>query len=230
MLIQEPQLQDILLPQNCMKDPVTTFIKAVIEPLSSLRRCGQVGSQDLIILVDSLDQAAAQCNRRDSRSISIVELVTQLMSAGPPWMRWLISLDSYNWRDTLSDTHCSVVDNLLTCCDLTAAPNTNGAADTDPSYMADCDRDVMEYVAYRLHMSNDLNANVGSVSSSPNTSLRHKFQQHVVKQSQGNFLYCKLVLDLVENGHLVLKSSNFKILPVDLHEVLLLTFNLKYPR
>ena len=56
-----------------------------------------------------------------------------------------------------------------------------------------------------------------------------KFCAHVQTLSRGCFLYCKLLLDLIERGHLVLKSSNYKILPVNLSEIFLLLFNLKFP-
>jgi hypothetical protein len=39
----------------------------------------------------------------------------------------------------------------------------------------------------------------------------------------------KLTLDLIERGHLVLKSSNYKVLPRTLSEVFQLEFNLKFP-
>ena len=44
----------------------------------------------------------------------------------------------------------------------------------------------------------------------------------------GNFLFAKLVLDLIERGHLVIKSSSFKVLPVSLAEVFQLECNLKF--
>ena len=47
--------------------------------------------------------------------------------------------------------------------------------------------------------------------------------------SRGCLLYCKILLDLIEQGHLVVKSSNYKILPINLSEIFLLQFNLKFP-
>ena len=44
----------------------------------------------------------------------------------------------------------------------------------------------------------------------------------------GNFLFANLVLDLIERGHLVIKSSSFKVLPVSLAEVFQLECNLKF--
>ena len=47
--------------------------------------------------------------------------------------------------------------------------------------------------------------------------------------ARGCFLYVKMVLDLLERGHLVIKSSSFNVLPLSLAEIFLLEFNLKFP-
>ena len=57
---------------------------------------------------------------------------------------------------------------------------------------------------------------------------QERFLQHLTQTSQGNFLFAKLVLDLIERGHLVIKSSSFKVLPVSLAEVFQLECNLKF--
>ena len=68
------------------------------------------------------------------------------------------------------------------------------------------------------------------------TSAKHsnenpqvEFQNYLVSAAKGCFLFLKLTLDLIERGHLVIKSSSFKILPQSLSEVFLLEFNLKFP-
>jgi len=43
--------------------------------------------------------------------------------------------------------------------------------------------------------------------------------QHLIKLARGNFLYLRLCLDLIDQGAIVLKSSGFKVIPVDLDEV-----------
>jgi hypothetical protein len=56
-----------------------------------------------------------------------------------------------------------------------------------------------------------------------------RFCSHVQAMCRSSFLFCKMLLDLIEQGALVLKSSNFKILPKSLAEIFLLQFNLKFP-
>ena len=56
-----------------------------------------------------------------------------------------------------------------------------------------------------------------------------RITQFLVQVARGCFLYVKMVLDLLERGHLVIKSSSFNVLPLSLAEIFLLEFNLKFP-
>lgn len=56
-----------------------------------------------------------------------------------------------------------------------------------------------------------------------------KLSSQLVGRSQGSYLYLKLVLDLLEKGHLVIKSSSYKVLPVSLTELYLLQSNIRFP-
>ena len=91
--------------------------------------------------------------------------------------------------------------------------------------------DLHEYVDYRITTSSSIAANISSAggrggpgtesasNGSPNLSASaaaqqqlSKFQQHLQTLSRGCLLFVKMVLDLIERGHLVLKSSNYKVL------------------
>lgn len=56
-----------------------------------------------------------------------------------------------------------------------------------------------------------------------------KLSSHLKALSQGSLLYLKLTFDLIERGYLVLKSSNYKVVPVSLAEVYLLQCNMRFP-
>ena len=84
------------------------------------------------------------------------------------------------------------------------------------------------YINHRISTSADIRNNI-SMNGSMELQAQVKFCAHLQTLSRGCFLYCKLLLDLIEKGHLVLKSSNYKILPVNLSEIFLLLFNLKFP-
>ena len=59
-------------------------------------------------------------------------------------------------------------------------------------------------------------------------SAQSKFRNHLQSLSRGCFLYLKLTLDLIEKGRIVLKSTSYKVLPINLSEVYLLLCNLKF--
>lgn len=55
-----------------------------------------------------------------------------------------------------------------------------------------------------------------------------KFVNFLSSLSQSSFLFVKLTLDLIEKGCLIVKSSNFKVLPKNIDELFRLYFNLKF--
>ena len=56
-----------------------------------------------------------------------------------------------------------------------------------------------------------------------------RLAQFLVAAAHGCFLYTKMTLDLIERGHLKIKSSSFNVLPLTLSEIFMLEFNLKFP-
>lgn len=89
------------------------------------------------------------------------------------------------------------------------------------------DRDLNAYVSHRIAISPSMQSNI-ELNSKVETTAQVRLSAHVASLSHGCFLYCKLLLDLIEHGPLVLKSSNYKILPVNLCEIFLLQFNMRF--
>ena len=56
-----------------------------------------------------------------------------------------------------------------------------------------------------------------------------RLSQFLVAAAHGCFLYTKMTLDLIERGHLKIKSASFNALPLTLSEIFMLEFNLKFP-
>ncbi|RXG68833.1 Protein TANC2 [Armadillidium vulgare] len=90
-------------------------------------------------------------------------------------------------------------------------------------------RDLADFVTFRCAHSPTIQSNItvpqGKLDGG---SCLHRFTQHVIELSKGSMLFLKLLLDLVERGHLVMKSGSFKVLPQNLNEIFLLLFNLKF--
>lgn len=103
----------------------------------------------------------------------------------------------------------------------------------------------MDYVVYRANTEPTVRANVTMAgiksesvysSGAPSSGSAHqpaaqiaRFASHLSNLCRGNFLHAKMTLDLIRQGHLVTKSSSFKVLPVTLSEVFQLSFNLRFP-
>ena len=228
LLLEEPNVQHLLSLKECIQRPMNSFIKGVLDPLIMLRQQAKIESQDVIILVDSLNDAEFH---KPDHGDTITSFISKIMSYTPSWLKWIVTVKTTH-KDLLNDlpfSRMTLWEEPVKRVDQSVNRSNNNDTKSDSDIMKQT-HDLLEYITYRAHVSNDLKANICMGCNTPDPNLQRKFYHHLVSQSKGNFLYCKLVLDLIESGYLVLKTANFKILPVNLHEVLLLNFNLKFPR
>lgn len=79
-------------------------------------------------------------------------------------------------------------------------------------------KDLHDYITYRVSNSPGIQSNIGgstgpsSGSGTPSGKTEQsRFCQHVTGLARGSFLFAKLTLDLIEKGHLVVKSSSYKV-------------------
>ncbi len=92
----------------------------------------------------------------------------------------------------------------------------------------DITSDLTSYIQHRIDHSPDILSNI-AISGKADPANISKLSAHLVARSQGSYLYLKLTLDLFEKGHLVIKSSSYKVIPVSLSELYLLQCNMKFP-
>lgn len=78
-----------------------------------------------------------------------------------------------------------------------------------------------------MAVSAQLEQSVRQIHTAPDDPILH-FTSHLVNTCHGNLLYARLVLDLIEQDKLRMKSSNYSLLPVNVSEAFLLMFNLKF--
>ena len=90
------------------------------------------------------------------------------------------------------------------------------------------DQDLQGYILHRIHSSPEIQNNISLNGKMDNTTFG-KLSAHLKALSQGSYLYLKLTFDLIEKGYLVLKSSSYKVVPVNLAEVYLLQCNMRFP-
>jgi hypothetical protein len=205
LMLQDPQLQQLLSLKQCIKDPSYSFLKGVLEPLDQLKQLGKVDPDTCILCVDGLNEAEFH---KPDYGDTIASFIVRHIDKFPKWLKLVLSVHT----------------NMLEITNLLPFPRI---------YIDKLDgnemlvRDLQEYVIHRVQSCVQIKRNMALKTL--DASTQGKFASYVQGLANGSFLFCKQTLDLIEQGHVVLKSSNYKILPVTLSEVFLLQFNIKFP-
>ncbi|CAL4062159.1 unnamed protein product [Meganyctiphanes norvegica] len=212
LLIAEPQTQALLAMQTCITDPSAALIKGILEPLHNLRRLGKVGADPIIIAIDGLCEAEYH---RPDHADTVASFLAKHTVKFPSFIKLIVTV-----RTQLSD-----LTRLLPFHRVSLDPDQRADLTIEPA-----SRDLVDYVACRITLSPTIRSNITLPQGKmEGNSSQHRFTQHVVSQSRGSMLFLKLTLDLIERGHLVMKSSSFKVLPQSLNEIFMLLFNLRFP-
>lgn len=187
-------------------------MRGILEPLRMLKNNSKIMSDSCLILVDSLNEAEFH---KPDYGDTIASFLVRHASKFPSWLKLVVVCQTV-LQDIVRPLpfHHIVIDR---------AGSSSGVGGGNDAVI----RDMQEYIHHRLQSSTALRSNV-ALHGRFDSAAQQKFCSHVQSLSKGCFLYTKLVLDLIEHGHLVLKSSNYKILPVNVSEVFLLHFNIKF--
>lgn len=210
-LLNEPHLQNVLSIKECIADPQRALRMGILEPLDLLKRQGKILSRYCIILVDALCESEYH---RPDYGDTITSFLSSMCHSFPPWLKIIATVRSQmmDYTSTLPFSRISL-DNWL-----------NDAMQ----------KDILDYIFMRLSNSPSIQHNISNASANGTLSTGRegssgKFSQHLLSLCRGSFLFAKLTLDLIERGSLVIKSNSFKVLPVTLSQIFLLSFNLRYP-
>ncbi|VVC35400.1 Hypothetical protein CINCED_3A011918 [Cinara cedri] len=203
-VLTELNLQDSLSMRECIVDPDAAFTRGVLEPLNALSRLANtIGSDSLVIVIDGLCEAEYH---RPDHGDTIASFLVKHMPKFPAWLKVIATLRT-NLEDALPPLPLTKI-----CLDVNSLNNEN------------ITKDMMDYISFRVTNSASIQNNLIA-----GTAGQFKFCQHLQISSCGSFLFAKLTLDLIERGHLVAKSQNFKVLPVILSQIYQLHFNLRFP-
>ncbi|KAL6094582.1 tanc2 [Pungitius sinensis] len=206
-LLKEPHLQSTLSLRSCVQDPLASFRRGVLEPLDALYRERKINSEeDLIILIDGLNEAEFH---KPDYGDTIVSFLTKTINKFPPWLKLVVTV-----RTTLQEITNSLPFHRIFL---------DGLEENDA-----IDQDLQGYILHRIHSSPEIQNNISLNGKMDNTTFG-KLSAHLKALSQGSYLYLKLTFDLIEKGYLVLKSSSYKVVPVNLAEVYLLQCNMRFP-
>uniref|UniRef100_A0A3Q3IYM2 Tetratricopeptide repeat, ankyrin repeat and coiled-coil containing 2 n=1 Tax=Monopterus albus TaxID=43700 RepID=A0A3Q3IYM2_MONAL len=206
-LLREPHLQSILSLRSCVQDPLAAFRRGVLEPLDALYKERKINSEeDLIILIDGLNEAEFH---KPDYGDTIVSFLTKTIHKFPHWLKLVVTV-----RTTLQEITSGLPFHHISLDSL----EENDAID----------QDLQGYILHRIHSSPEIQNNISLNGKMDNTTFG-KLSAHLKALSQGSYLYLKLTFDLIEKGYLVLKSSSYKVVPVNLAEVYLLQCNMRFP-
>ncbi|XP_051959100.1 protein TANC2-like isoform X2 [Xyrauchen texanus] len=207
LLLKEPHIQSMLSLRSCVQDPPTAFRRGVLDPLDALYKERKITpDEDLIILIDGLNEAEFH---KPDYGDTIVSFLCKTISKFPAWLKLVVTV-----RTSLQEITKTLPFHRISL----DALEENDAID----------QDLQGYILHRIHSSAEIQNNISLNGKMDNTSFG-KLSSHLKALSQGSLLYLKLTFDLIERGYLVLKSSNYKVVPVSLAEVYLLQCNMRFP-
>uniref|UniRef100_A0A3Q2XA46 Tetratricopeptide repeat, ankyrin repeat and coiled-coil containing 2 n=1 Tax=Hippocampus comes TaxID=109280 RepID=A0A3Q2XA46_HIPCM len=206
-MLREPHLQSVLSLRSCVQDPLASFRRGVLEPLDALYKERKINSEeDLIVLIDGLNEAEFH---KPDYGDTIVSFLCKTIHKFPPWLKLVVTV-----RTTLQEITNPLPFHRI---------SLDGLEENDA-----IDQDLQGYILHRIHSSLEIQNNISLNGKMDNTTFG-KLSGHLKALSQGSYLYLKLTFDLIEKGYLVLKSSSYKVVPVNLAEVYLLQCNMRFP-
>lgn len=230
-LMTNYELRTRLTQGYCLARPDQALEEGVLEPLRSVQGVDGVGASPCLVLIDGLCDSEPH---RPDRGDSIGSFLARHLDSFPSWIKFLVTVRS--------DQRGQAAVKGLPFHQMSL----------DKSKVDERVRkDMTDFIGLHLSQSQSLVANVTPTAVAPrkssgpnsasNTSSSHgsstpdtaspppeRFLQHLTDLADGNFLYARLTLELVERGHLVIKSGSFKVLPVSVSEVFLLELNLRF--
>ena len=208
LLSTDHDLRSKLSMSSCQNNPDEAFISGLIKPLIELKSAGKISADNCIMIIDAIGDTHSH---RPDFGDTIISFLRRHLDKLPSWLKLVITVRSEK-QDLLSDFG-------LSCLSL------------DQWHIDKrIEADISEFVSKRISRSQNIQRNITPQSvRQMDENPQVKFQNYLVSISKGNFLFVKMTLDLVDRGHLVIKSSSFKILPQSLSEVFMLEFNLKFP-
>uniref|UniRef100_UPI00358E57B9 protein TANC1-like isoform X2 n=1 Tax=Myxine glutinosa TaxID=7769 RepID=UPI00358E57B9 len=207
LLAREAHALSLLGLRSCVQDPVTAFHRGVLEPLIALHKEKKIPEDNLIILIDGLNEAEFH---KPDYGHTIASFLAKMLPKFPPWLKVIVTV-----RTKLKAITARFPFHTVSL-DVLGEREELGA-------------DLQTYVSSRVQGSVEIQQNVSLGTGRLDTIALGRLGSHLCQLSHGSFLYLRLTLDLIERGHLVLKSSSYKVVPVSLAELYLLQCNMRFP-
>ncbi|XP_065360918.1 protein TANC2 isoform X2 [Calliphora vicina] len=204
-LLNEPHLQDILSVKECIADAERVMRMAILEPLTILKKSGKIPTKTCVILVDALCEAEYH---RPDHGHTIATFLAKMTQYFPSWLKVVATVRTQMLEFVKGLSYTKMTLDSWASNDL-------------------LQKDMLDYITFRVNNSTGIQKNVAVIKDHNTGQL--KFIGHLQSLTKGSMLYAKLILDLIEKGQLVIKSTSYKVLPVSLAQIFLLHFNLRFP-
>lgn len=202
-LLGETHLPNVLSVRECIADPERAMKMGILEPLISLKKSGDISAKTCVLLIDGVCEAEYH---RPDHGDTIGSFLARMVTYFPPWLKIIVTVRTQ----------------MMEYVKLTLPRfNLDGHSEA-------VQKDVYEYCSHRIRTNATIQNNI-QVPGETAFSVQTKFVQYLMNLAKGSYLFVKLSLDLIESGHLIIKSNTFKVVPVSLSQVFLLKFNLKFP-
>ena len=205
LLLESPELQDLLSVSAVRKDPKVSLEKAVLEPLRELYRGDRLELEQGIILVDGIDQDIEDNNNNNN---SIADFLSMNILRFPVWLKVVV-------------THSSSRPELSSLMHL---PTINLNLDEEENQVQ-----FLDHLETRIFSSERILSNIVSSNPRRKNLLTAKLVEFLQEKSHGSYLFSNLFLDLLEQGYLTVKSESFSTVPQTLEELFHLKLSLRFP-
>ena len=208
LLSTQHQLRAQLSLASCQADPDTALTAGILQPLEQLRAAGKIAAESCILLLDAIGDSHSH---RPDFGDTLISFLARHLASFPAWLKLVVTVRAEKQE-------------LVSTFGLSQVSLDQWQIDKR------IEADITEFVSRRISRSPSIQRNITpQLGRHTEDNPQVKFQNYLVSIAKGCFLFVKLVLDLVDRGHLVIKSSSFKILPQTLSEVFMLEFNLRFP-
>ena len=203
LLQADPNLREILTLDSLREAPQVGLERGILNPLYKLYRQDRIHMNQALILLDGLE------NEVGVKSNTIANFLSRNILRFPDWLKLVVS-HRCDRSDLTSLMH-------LPCVSLNMEESLG------------IQNDLQEFIETKLFASTRILSNISHSNPKKTNRLLAKLVQFILNQAEGSFLYAKLILELIRDGFLTLRSDSFSQLPQNLDEVFHLMFSIRFP-
>ena len=203
LLQTDPNLREILTLDSLREAPQVGLERGILNPLYKLYRQDRIHMNQALILIDGLE------NEVGVKSNTIANFLSRNILRFPDWLKLVV-------------THrCdrSELTNLM------HLPNVSLSMEESLRLQ----NDLEEFIETKMFASSRILSNISHSNPKKTNMLLAKLVQFILNQAEGSFLYANLILELIRDGFLTVRSDSFSQLPQNLDEVFHLIFSIKFP-